>query len=95
MGHFPFELLHFSRNSPPLDRSIQARQSVDYIFLVIGGISSMKREKEVVQTATIDEEVGITLKEDAKDVRFEPNDTILSYKIIKQSQEINWHPPGF
>lgn len=58
-----------------------------------GPIESMKREKEVVNTATTNTEVGIALG--LKDVRFEPDDIVEAYDEHVVRRTISWNPPGF
>ncbi len=53
----------------------------------------MKKENEVVNSATTMEEVGLMLED--KTVRFEPDDIVECYQVIEVPQTLDWRPSGF
>lgn len=60
-----------------------------------GEIDMMKKEKDDVAIAHVEEEVGIMMSNIVKEMKFEKDDKVVSYKMIKVPQTIDWLPPGF
>ncbi|VDP42933.1 unnamed protein product [Soboliphyme baturini] len=58
-----------------------------------GVVTSMKREKEVVGSGNVNEEVGLMVAD--SDIRFLPDDIVQCYETYDEPQEIDWFPPGF
>lgn len=53
----------------------------------------MQKEKDVVNLALKNEEVGLMFTD--KEARFEPDDHVVCYEVVKVAQHIDWKPPGF
>ncbi|KHJ46330.1 putative translation initiation factor IF-2 [Trichuris suis] len=58
-----------------------------------GEIVSMRRDKDVVSSASAGQEMGIRIADPS--VRFNPGDCIICYRNEDKKQEIDWTPPGF
>uniref|UniRef100_A0A5S6QTS2 Tr-type G domain-containing protein n=1 Tax=Trichuris muris TaxID=70415 RepID=A0A5S6QTS2_TRIMR len=58
-----------------------------------GEVVSMRRDKEVISSASTGQEFGIRISDPS--IRFNPGDSIISYRREDQKQEIDWTPPGF
>ncbi|KFD57357.1 hypothetical protein M513_01868 [Trichuris suis] len=60
---------------------------------LLGEIVSMRRDKDVVSSASAGQEMGIRIADPS--VRFNPGDCIICYRNEDKKQEIDWTPPGF
>lgn len=79
--------------SGTLSKKLRIRFIRDGQVIYDGTATSMKREKLVVGSAMIGEEVGIAVED--KTVNFRPSDIVQCYDILKVPQRIDWAPPGF
>ncbi|KAL1226805.1 Translation initiation factor IF-2 [Trichinella spiralis] len=58
-----------------------------------GSVISMRREKDLVSSSQVGQEVGIKIEN--RDVRFNEDDQVICYKLVEEQQYIDWSPTGF